>query len=80
MGLEALLVEMFRAVGMKRGLKRFVATRNLVFHEGTVGKKFQAIAKKRFKVRDLLEEYLLRLLGYAGPYQPYSLRPERALS
>lgn len=69
---EELLKEMFREVGMNPGLKRIIKLRNELIHSGLSRKPYISNWRTHEKAMDLIREYLLRLLGYAGTYYPYS--------
>jgi hypothetical protein len=71
---ECLLKEMFSSQGMnKRSLKRVVAARNQLIHEGLLRRAPKARVELYARVQDLIREYLLRLLCYRGRYSTYSM-------
>lgn len=69
---EELLQLMFRAAGMRRGLKRVIRLRNEIVHSGLSQKSHRLNWSMYEKIHDLLREYLLRLLGFRGHYLRYS--------
>lgn len=63
---------MLREVGMRRGLDRLVTARNSLVHEGIAGVPWVRLQNAHDRLQDILREYLLRVLGYHGPYLRYS--------
>lgn len=76
-GLEELLDLMLREVGMRRGLKRAVRLRNAIVHAGLTRHNLRQLSDWYDWCHSLLQEYLVRLLGYHGPYLDYATREER---
>lgn len=68
---EELLQEMLRAVGMRRGVKRIVKLRNEIIHSGISRLSHSSRWSLYERAHDIIREYLLRLLGYHGPYLTY---------
>lgn len=68
---EELLTLMLKAVGMRKGLKRVISLRNEIIHSGVTRKPAQWQWRRYEHLRDLLQEYLLRLLNYRGYYLTY---------
>ena len=69
---EALLSRALKEVGMRPGLKRIIALRNEIIHQGLSNRKPDSLFATYERVHDIIREYLLRLLGYSGSYHPYS--------
>lgn len=67
-GFEALLGEMFRAVGMNPALATVVDLRNEILHSGLSARPFLELARIEGDTLMLIREYLLRLLGYSGDF------------
>lgn len=71
-GFEEMLHSMLKNVKMKKGLKRIVKLRNDLIHSGLSRRPFQSQLKTYEVCKDIIREYLLRLIGYCGEYHPYS--------
>jgi len=69
---KELLRSMLKDMKMKRGLERIVGLRNDLIHSGLSRRTPQSQLKTYEVCRDIIREYLLRLLGYSGKYHPYS--------
>ena len=71
---EELLVEMFKAVGMRKGVKQIITLRNELIHSGLSRKSYSSQIKLYERTQDLVREYLVRLLNYRGYFFTYSSR------
>jgi len=71
-GFKEMLMRMFQAVGMKPDLELIVSLRNELIHEGVSPLSTEEHFEAHRACQDLIREYLLRLLGYRGPYFPFS--------
>jgi hypothetical protein len=69
---KELLQEMLRAVGMRRGIKRIIQLRNEIIHSGVLRLLPSSQWSLYRRAYDIISEYLLRLLGYHGPYLKYT--------
>ena len=65
---EELLLDMCRDVGMRPSLKRLVRYRNALIHSGGIRIPEKVKQNAYLSAQRLAREYLLRLLGYRGPY------------
>lgn len=68
---EELVRMMFSDVGMRRGIQRLTKVRNEVIHTALVRGSLRMNERRFRRIHDLLREYLLRLLGYRGPWMSY---------
>lgn len=73
LGFSEILTDMFKEVGMRKGLKRIIDLRNEIVHSGTARKPHSWKWKSYEDIQDLIREYLLRLLQYKGEYYTYKL-------
>jgi hypothetical protein len=71
-GFEDMLHSMLKEMNMRRGLKRIVRLRNDLIHSGLSRRSSQSQYNTYEVCRDIIREYLLRLIGYSGEYFPYS--------
>lgn len=76
-GLEELLRMMLQDVGIRRGLKRALRLRNAIVHTGLSGHDTRQLSAWYDWCYSLLQEYLLHLLEYHGPYYDYTTGDER---
>ncbi len=67
-GFEELLRDMCAEVGMRPSLKRLVQYRNALVHSGGLRLANRTKDRAYGAAQQLAREYLLRLLGYRGPY------------
>lgn len=67
-GFEAMLRDMFAEVGMKPKLKPVARYRNALIHSGGLRLSHRTKDRAYATVQRLAREYVLRLLGYKGPY------------
>ena len=75
-GFEPMLRSMMRQVGMRPGLKLVGRYRNALVHSGGLRLSRQTKSRAYDTAQRLCREYLLRLLGYKGPYVIWGeLRP-----
>lgn len=74
--LEELLRMMLEDVGIRRGLRRAVRLRNAIVHTGLSRHGTRQLSAWYDWCYSLLQEYLLRLLGYRGPYYDYTTGDE----
>jgi hypothetical protein len=77
---EELVRMMLKDVGMKRGLQRLTDLRNEVIHTALVRGSLRTNERRFRRIHDLLREYLLRLLGYHGPWLSYETFKTREIS
>lgn len=77
--LRELTDKMLRSVGMRRGLRRAVALRAAIVHAGLTKHNLAQLIRWYDWCQSLLQEYLLRLLCYRGPFFEYSTREEKRL-
>ncbi|MCE8510504.1 hypothetical protein KBY28_18780 [Ruegeria pomeroyi] len=66
LGFEALLRDMFAEMGMRPGLRRLVTLRNEIVHFGLSRRPYESLRDHHDRGKDILHEYLLRLLGFRG--------------
>lgn len=66
-----LLTHMFKAVGMRRGLKRVISLRNEIIHSGVARKPHSWQWGRYEQLQSLIREYILRLLHFRGFYYTY---------
>jgi hypothetical protein len=71
-GFEDLLHEMMRAVKMRKSLKRIVQLRNHIIHNGVSPRPLRSQMKGCFDAKEIIREYLLRLLGFKGQYSRFN--------
>ncbi|WOD09244.1 hypothetical protein [Marinomonas sp. GJ51-6] len=78
LGFKTILQEMFSSIGMKgetlSGLSSVVMLRNDIIHTALSEKKFNEQYKIYTDCRNLIAEYLLRLLGFKGSFNLFSER------
>jgi hypothetical protein len=67
-----LIEGMLKEVKMSIGLKRLIRFRNIIVHSGVMQRTGKSKLRIYARVHDLIREYLLRLLGYRGPYNSHS--------
>jgi len=67
-GFEAMLRDMFAEVGMKPRLKLLARYRSALIHSGGLRLSHRTKDRAYATVQQLAREYVLRLLGYRGPY------------
>lgn len=72
LGFKKLLGEMLRSAGMTNPLVSIVKLRNELIHSGVASLSFEEHQAILADAQDLAREYLLRLLAYRGPFNPYS--------
>lgn len=68
---KARVENMLKDVGMRPGLVRLTNVRNQLVHEGLASIPLPRLSNHRDRLHDILREYLMRLLGYSGPYLLY---------
>lgn len=66
-----LLTLMFKAVGMRKGLKRVISLRNEIIHSGVTRKPHSWQWGRYEQLQYLIREYILRLLHFRGLYYTY---------
>ncbi|MDW1996245.1 hypothetical protein R7R34_12200 [Vibrio sp. 299] len=71
---QTLLYEMFSSVGMEVGLKEIKNLRNEIIHSGLSHLPYDEQRRIYATCRDLVTEYILRLIGYKGIFNPYESR------
>jgi hypothetical protein len=71
-GFEKLLHEMMKAVKMRKSLKRIVQLRNHIIHNGISPRPLKSQIKGCFDAKEIIREYLLRLLGFKGQYSRFN--------
>ena len=71
-GFEKLLHEMMKAVKMRKSLKRIVQLRNHIIHNGISPRPLKSQIKGCFDSKEIIREYLLRLLGFKGRYSRFN--------
>jgi hypothetical protein len=76
---EELLSGMFQQVGMRPPLRRIVRIRNQIVHFGLTNRSFKANVDYYERTKALQHEYVLRLLGYYGPFLDYRTMSPRTL-
>jgi len=69
---EKLLHEMMKKVKMRKSLKRIVQLRNHIIHNGVSPRPFKSQMKGCFDAKEIIREYLLRLLGFKGQYSRFN--------
>lgn len=69
---EDMLREMLREMKMRRGLRRIIKLRNDLIHSGLSRRSDRTQFRIYDVCRDIIREYLLRLIGYSGDYHLYS--------
>lgn len=67
-GFAKLLGEMFAGVGMTPATRTFTDVRNEILHSGLSARPFAELVALQGDVIAAIREYLLRLLGYTGPF------------
>ena len=71
-GFEKLVCEMLKAVGMRKSLKRIIGLRNHIVHNGVSPRPLKSQIKAGFYTKEIIREYLLRLLGFKGQYSRFN--------
>jgi hypothetical protein len=71
---KVLLTEMLSEQGMSPALIRIITLRNEIIHFGLSRKPYESLRKNYEACQDIVQEYLLRLLGYKGHFQIYSTK------
>ncbi|BCV50601.1 hypothetical protein [Shewanella algae] len=71
---QSLLLEMFKAVGMDVNLKKIKNLRNEIIHSGLSQLPYDEQLAIYANCRDIVTEYILRLVGYKGEFSPYESR------
>lgn len=71
-GFAELLRLMMKRVGMTGRLRQIVDLRNEIVHSGISRKTYAWQTRTYERCYDLIQEYVLRLLEYSGPWCPYS--------
>lgn len=76
---KELLEMMFHDANMRPALRRLVDVRNEIVHFGLSRRTPGRLVDYYDRVHDLVREYLLRLLGFAGRFSRYSGRGRRTV-
>jgi hypothetical protein len=79
-GFEEMLREMLRSVRMRKSLKRIVGLRNHIVHNGVSPRPLQSQIQGCFEAKEIIREYVLRLIGYHGPYRRYTDLTEQTIA
>jgi hypothetical protein len=69
---ETLLKEMLGSMRMRKSLKRIIQLRNHIIHHGVSPRPLNSQFKGCFDAKELIREYLLRLLNFKGSYRRYN--------
>lgn len=69
---KLLLEKMLNEEGMKPALRRLISLRNEIIHFGLSRKPYESLRKHYETCMDIVQEYLLRYLGYEGHFLIYS--------
>jgi len=67
-----ILEEMFQEQGMEPDLAKIVKLRNDIIHTGLCGLELEEMFELYASIKDIVAEYLLKLLGFEGQYLIYS--------
>lgn len=71
---QTLLTEMFNEVGINIDLKQIKNLRNEIVHSGLSQLLYDDQFSAYAICRDIVTEYILRLIGYSGEFSPYESR------
>lgn len=71
---QILLTEMFNEVGIDFNLKEIKSLRNEIIHSGLSQLSYEQLLSSYAICRDIVTEYILRLIGYKGKFSPYEGR------
>lgn len=71
---QTLLLEMFNSASMEVSLTRIKNLRNEIIHSGLSHLSFDEQFLIYANSRDIITEYILRLIGYKGCFSPYESR------